>query len=179
MIIDRPTLATRNGLGNAIRGWPRWMLCQAFKKHKLCSSWRVKKPIQWEWTSPLTYPYFLASHLNSVRLRNLETSVLFVCSATPVPWRRVKKAYSVGIDKSAAACCTCFSLVIILHITYPYFLVSHLQLCPIEDFGKPPYSLSAVLHLCRDAGSKKPFQWELTSLLLLAACASAWSSYST
>ena len=201
MIIDRPTPATRNGLGNVIRGWPRWMLCQAVKKHKLCSSWRVKK------------------------------------------------AYSVGIVKSAAACCTCFSLVIILHIKYlhplvskpfcaaplpssllpwrlicnsvrlrilgnrPYsflqcytcavtqgkkslfsgncqvgccllhvlqlghhtphkisassgfkaflcstlalFIVtmaSHLQLCSIEDFGKPSILFSAMLHLCRDAG---------------------------
>ena len=75
MIIDRPTPATRNGLGNVIRGWPRWMLCQAVKKQKLCSSWRVKK------------------------------------------------TYSVGIVKSAA-CCTCFSLVIILHIKYLHPLVS-------------------------------------------------------
>ena len=45
MIIDRPTPATRNGLGNVIRGWLRWMLCQAVKKHKLCSSWRVKKSL--------------------------------------------------------------------------------------------------------------------------------------
>ena len=45
MLIDRPTPATRNGLGNVIHGWPRWMLCQAFKKHKLCSSWRVKKSL--------------------------------------------------------------------------------------------------------------------------------------
>ena len=52
------------------------MLCQAVKKYKLCSSWRVKK------------------------------------------------AYSVGIVKSAAACCTCFSLVIILHIKYLHPLVS-------------------------------------------------------
>ena len=27
MIIDRPTPATRNGLGNVIRGWPRWNGC--------------------------------------------------------------------------------------------------------------------------------------------------------
>ena len=39
MIIDRPTPATQNGLENAIRGWPTWMSCKAFKKHKLCSSW--------------------------------------------------------------------------------------------------------------------------------------------
>ena len=45
MLIDRPTPATRNGLGNVIHGWPKWMLCQAFKKHKLCSSWRVKKSL--------------------------------------------------------------------------------------------------------------------------------------
>ena len=67
-----------------------------------------------------------------------------------------KKAYSVGIAKSAAACCTCFSLVIILHIKYLHPLVSkpfcactlaffivvmafHLQLCSIEDFGKRLY----------------------------------------
>ena len=144
-MVDRRTPATRNGLGNVIRGWPRWMLCQAFKKHKRCSSWRVKKPIQWEWTSPLTYPYFLGVSFATLFGWGIwETSVLFVCSATPVPWRRVKKTYSVGIDKSAAACCRCFSLVIILHITYPYFLFGW-------GFGKPPYSLSAVLHLCGDA----------------------------
>ena len=28
-----------------IRGWPKWMFCKAFKKHKLCSSWRVQKYI--------------------------------------------------------------------------------------------------------------------------------------
>ena len=43
MIIDRPIPATRNGLGNVIRGWPRWMFPKACKKHKLCSSWRVEK----------------------------------------------------------------------------------------------------------------------------------------
>ena len=43
MIIDRPTPATRNGLGNVIRGWPRWTFPNACKKHKLCSSWRVQK----------------------------------------------------------------------------------------------------------------------------------------
>ena len=63
----------------------------------------------------------------------------------------------MGIVKSAAACCTCFSLVIILHIhkisassgfaflcsTLAFFIVamaSHLQLCSIEGFGKRPYS---------------------------------------
>ena len=96
MIIDRPTLATRNGLGNAIRGWPRWMLCQAFKKHKLCSFWRVKK------------------------------------------------AYSVGIDESAFACCTCFSLVIILHITYPYPLVSRLFRAALLPSSLLGVSLAAV-----------------------------------
>ena len=37
--IDRPTPATQNGLGNVNGGWPRWMFCRAFKKHKLCFSW--------------------------------------------------------------------------------------------------------------------------------------------
>ena len=41
MIIDRPTPATQNGLENVIRGWPKWMFCKAFKKHKLCSSWSI------------------------------------------------------------------------------------------------------------------------------------------
>ena len=35
VIIDRPTPATQNGLENVIRGWPKWMFCKAFKKHKL------------------------------------------------------------------------------------------------------------------------------------------------
>ena len=41
VIIDRPTPATQNGLENVIRGWPKWMFCKAFKKHKLCSSWSI------------------------------------------------------------------------------------------------------------------------------------------
>ena len=41
MIIDCPTPAIRNWLGNVIRGWPRWMLCRAFRKHKLCSPWSI------------------------------------------------------------------------------------------------------------------------------------------
>ena len=41
MNFDHPTPATQNGLGNVIRGWPRWMFCQAFEKHKLCSSWDI------------------------------------------------------------------------------------------------------------------------------------------
>ena len=45
MIIDRPTPATQNGLQNVIRSWPRWMLCKAFKKHKLCSSWSMYIPV--------------------------------------------------------------------------------------------------------------------------------------
>ena len=61
---------------------------------------------------------------NSVRLRILGNVHALFCNATPVPWRRVKKAYSVGIVKSAAACCTYFSLVIILHIKYLHPLVS-------------------------------------------------------
>ena len=44
MIIDRLTPATRNGLANAIRGWPKIMsLYQAFKKRKLYSSWSIIK----------------------------------------------------------------------------------------------------------------------------------------
>ena len=43
MTIDRPTPATRHGLGNVIRGWPRWMFPKACKKHKLCSAWSVEK----------------------------------------------------------------------------------------------------------------------------------------
>ena len=39
--------------------------------------------------------------------------ILFVCTATHVPWRRAQKAYCVGIAKSFADFCTCFSLVII------------------------------------------------------------------
>ena len=148
MIIDRPTPATRNGLGNVIRGWPRWMLCQAVKKHKLCSSWRVKK------------------------------------------------AYSVGIVKSAAACCTCFSLVIILHIKYLHPLVSKpfcaaplpSSLLPwrlicnsvrLRILGNRPYSFLQCYTCAVTQGKKKLIQWELSSRLLLVARASAWSSYST
>ena len=43
----------------------------------------------------------------------------YTCAVT-----RVKKTYSVGIVRSAADCCTCFSLVIILHIKYLHPLVS-------------------------------------------------------
>ena len=73
-----------------------------------------------------------------------------------------KKAYSVGIVNSAAACCPCFSLVISVSPGFKAFpcsaltffivaRVSHLPLCSVEDSGKRPYSFSATLHLCRDA----------------------------
>ena len=45
----------------------------------------------------------------------MSVSILFVCTATHVPWRRVQKAYLVGIAKSFADFCTCFSLVITPH----------------------------------------------------------------
>ena len=61
---------------------------------------------------------------NSVRLRILGNVHTLFCNATPVPWRRVQKAYSVGIAKLAAACCTCSSLVIIIHMKYLHPLVS-------------------------------------------------------
>ena len=63
MIIDRPTPATQNGLENVIRGWPKWMFCKAFKKHKLiipslavashpscwafCSWWSMPSTVCW------------------------------------------------------------------------------------------------------------------------------------
>ena len=44
MIIDRPTPATRKGLGNAIRCWPKMMsVYKVSKKHKLYASWRAGK----------------------------------------------------------------------------------------------------------------------------------------
>ena len=189
MIIDRPTPATRNGLGNVIRGWPRWMLCQTFKKHKLCSSWRVKKSLfsgncqagccllhvrqlghhtPHKVSVPSGFKAFLysnltyfivamVSHLHLFDWKFLGNVHTLFCNATPVPWRRVKKAFSVGIVKPAAACCTCVSLVIILHIKYLYPLVSKLfctatlpsSLLPwclicnsvrLKIFGKRPYS---------------------------------------
>ena len=106
MIIDRPTPATQNGLENVIRGWPKWMFCKAFKKHKLCSSWRVQKAY---WVG------IAKSFADFCTCFNMSVSNLFACTATHVPWRRVQKAYWVGIAKSFADFCTCFSLVITPH----------------------------------------------------------------
>ena len=68
-----------------------------------------------------------------------------------------KKTYSVGIVKSAADCCTYFSLVIILHIKYLHPLVS-------KPFCAAPLPSSLL-------------PWRL--IRKIVARASAWSSYST
>ena len=110
MIIDRPTPATQNGLENVIRGWPKWMFCKAFKKHKFCSSWRVQKAY---WVGiAKSFADFCTCFSLVITPHNMPVSILFVCTATHVPWRRVQKAYWVGIAKSFADFCTCFSLVI-------------------------------------------------------------------
>ena len=162
MIIDRPTPATQNGLENVIRGWPKWMFCKAFKKHKLCSSWRVqkaywvgiaksfadfctcfslvitphsmfvsilfvlhcytcavtqgyKKLIEWGLPSHLLI-FAPASAWSWLHITCLSpTSLPALLHITHVPWRRVQKAYWVGIAKSFADFCTCFSLVITPH----------------------------------------------------------------
>ena len=114
MIIDRSTPATQNGLENVIRSWPRWMFCKAFKKHKLCSSWRVQK----DYLVGNSFADFCTCFSLVITPRdrhNMPVSILFVCTATHVPWRRVQKAYLVGIAKSFADFCTCFSPVITPH----------------------------------------------------------------
>ena len=113
MIIDRPTPATQNGLENVIRGWPKWMFCKAFKKHKLCSSWRVQKAYLVGIAK--SFADFCTCFSLVITPHNMSVSILFVCTATHVPWRRVQKAYLVGIAKSFADFCTCFSLVITPH----------------------------------------------------------------
>ena len=85
MIIDRPTPATQNGLENVIRGWPNWMLCKAFKKHKLCSSWRVQKAY---WVGiAKSFADFCTCFSLVITPHNMSVSILFVCTATHVPWR--------------------------------------------------------------------------------------------
>ena len=71
MIIDRPTPATQNGLENVIRGWPKWMFCKAFKKHKLCSSW--------------SNIYILAPTKHYIQPRSAWTSHLEPCLTCPIP----------------------------------------------------------------------------------------------
>ena len=113
MIIDRPTPATQNGLENAIRGWPTWMSCKAFKKHKLCSSWRVRKAYLVGIAT--SFADFCTCFSLVITPHSMSVSILFVCTATHVPWRRVQKAYLVGIATSFADFCTCFSLDITPH----------------------------------------------------------------
>ena len=113
MKIDRPTPATQKGLENVIRGWPTWMFCEAFKKHKLCSSWRVQKAYLVGIAK--SFADFCTCFSLVITPHNMSVSILFVCTATHVPWRRVQKAYLVGIAKSFADFCTCFSLVITPH----------------------------------------------------------------
>ena len=85
MIIDRPTPATQNGLENVIRGWPKWMFCKAFKKHKLCSSWRVQKAY---WVGiAKSFADFCTCFSLVITPHNMPVSILFVCTATHVPWR--------------------------------------------------------------------------------------------
>ena len=85
VIIDRPTPATQNGLENVIRGWPKWMFCKAFKKHKLCSSWRVQKAY---WVGiAKSFADFCTCFSLVITPHNMPVSILFVCTATHVPWR--------------------------------------------------------------------------------------------
>ena len=113
MTIDRPTSATQNELENVIRGWPKWMFCKASKKHKFYSSWRVQKiylvGIATSFTDSCTwFSLVITPH-------NMSVSILFVCAATHVLWRRVQKNYLVGITTLFADFCTCISLVITPH----------------------------------------------------------------
>ena len=185
MIIDRPTPATQNGLENVIRGWPKWMFCKAFKKHKLCSSWRVQKAYLVGIAK--SFADFCTCFSLVITPHNMSVSILFVCTATHVPWRRVQKAYLVGIAKSFADFCTCFSLVITPHnmsvsiffvctathvlwrrvqkaylVGYCQVICWFLHLLQLGDAWSllhitclSPSSLSALLHMCRDAGYKK------------------------
>ena len=76
-------------LENVVRSWPRWMFCKAFKKQKLCSSRRIQKTCLvgiakssadfCTWLSLVITPH------------KLSVSILFVCIATHVPWRRANK----------------------------------------------------------------------------------------
>ena len=205
MIIDRPTPATQNGLENVIRGWPKWMFCKAFKKHKLCSSWRVQKAY---WVGiAKSFADFCTCFSLVITPHNMPVSILFVCTATHVPWRRVQKAYWVGIAKSFADFCTCFSLVITphnmpvsilfvctaTHVPWrtgykkliEWGLPSHLLIIapasPATQNGLEnvilvwPSSLSALHTHVPDAGYKKLIEWGLPSHLLIFAPASAWS----
>ena len=160
MIIDRPTPATQNGLEHVIRGWLKWVFCKAFKKHKLCSSWRVQKAY---WVGiAKSFADFCTCFSLVITPHNMSVSILFVCTATHVPWRRVQKAYWVGIAKSFADFCTCCWF---LHL---------LQLGHYSTTCLSPTSLSALLHMCRGAGYKKLIEWGLPSHLLIFAPASAW-----
>ena len=107
VIIDRPTPATQNGLENVIRGWPKWVFCKAFKKHKLCSSWRVQKVYLVGIAK--SFADFCTCFSLVITPHNMSVSILFVCTATRVPWRTVQKAYLVGIAKLFADFWTCFS----------------------------------------------------------------------
>ena len=70
MIIDRPTPATQNGLENVVRSWPRWMFCKAFKKQKLCSSWR-------SWS--IIYRYIIILIATLIQSWNLMRQYLSFC----------------------------------------------------------------------------------------------------
>ena len=173
MIIDRPTPATQNGLENAIRGWPTWMSCKAFKKHKLCSSWRVRKAYLVGIAT--SFADFCTCFSLVITPHNMSVSILFVCTATHVLRRRVQKAYLAGIATSFADFCTCFSLVITPHSMsvsilfvctathVPWRRVQKAYLVGIATsfadfctcFSLDITSLSALLHMCRDAGYEK------------------------
>ena len=120
-------------------------------------------------------------------------SILFVCTATHVPWRRVQKAYWVGIAKSFADFCTCFSLVKSLlsgshsHPPKDLIYLKEGDNCQVTDFctcfrtwkcdpvSKWIFVKLHCIHMCRDAGYKKLIEWGLPSHLLIFAPASAWS----
>ena len=78
-MIDRPTPATRNELGNVIRGWPRWMLVS--KKHKLCSSWCIYSSI---YTLTCNYSYFFLLHFHQgIAPQRVEVIVLLCVRRFP------------------------------------------------------------------------------------------------
>ena len=74
---------------------PRWMLCQAVKKHKLCSSWRVKKAYSVNMSSRLLllHCFSLVIILHIKYLHPLPLVSKPVCAAplpsSLLPWRLI------------------------------------------------------------------------------------------
>ena len=105
MIIDRLTPATRNGLANAIRGWPKIMsLYQAFKKRKLYSSWSM--PSCWISASGLLHLSCICLHL----------SVICVCICLQIQKRL--SAFVCDICLHLSVCCILLRLRPLGHSTW-------------------------------------------------------------